>query len=42
VVCMTNAIYLKLFLGSYTSTRRYVLKADIEKFFPSVSHIIGC
>lgn len=33
-----NAIYLKLVLGSYTSTRRYVLKADIEGFFPSVSH----
>jgi RNA-directed DNA polymerase len=29
-----NAIYLKLVLGSYTSTRRYVLKADIEGFFP--------
>jgi RNA-directed DNA polymerase len=29
-----NAIYLKLVLGSYTSTRRYVLKADIERFFP--------
>lgn len=33
-----NAIYLKLVLGSYTSTRRYVLKADIQGFFPSVSH----
>lgn len=27
-----NALYLKLVLGSYTSTRRYVLKADIEGF----------
>lgn len=33
-----NAIYLKLVLGSYTSTRRYVLKADIQGFFPSVSY----
>lgn len=33
-----NALYLKLVLGSYTATRRYVLKADIEGFFPSVSH----
>lgn len=33
-----NAVYLKLVLGSYTSTRRYVLKADIEGFFPSVNH----
>lgn len=33
-----NAIYLKLVLGSYTSTRRYLLKADIEGFFPSVNH----
>ncbi|NNE32215.1 MAG: group II intron reverse transcriptase/maturase, partial [Winogradskyella sp.] len=33
-----NAIYLKLVLGSYTATRRYVLKADIEGFFPSVNH----
>jgi retron-type reverse transcriptase len=31
-----NAKYLKLVLGSYTSNRRYVLKADIEKFFPFV------
>jgi RNA-directed DNA polymerase len=33
-----NAIYLKLVLGSYISTRRYVLKADIQGFFLSVSH----
>lgn len=33
-----NATYLKLVLGSYTSTRRYILKADIEGFFLSVSH----
>lgn len=33
-----NATYLKLVLGSYTSTRRYVLKADIKGFFPSVNH----
>jgi len=32
-----NAIYLKLVLCLYTSTRRYVLKADIKKFLPSVS-----
>ena len=36
-----NATYLKLVLGSYTSTRRYVLKADIEGLFPSVV-IIDC
>ena len=33
-----NATYLKLVLGSYTSTRRYILNADIEGFFPSVNH----
>jgi len=33
-----NATYLKLVLGSYTSTRRYLLKADIAGFFPSVNH----
>jgi RNA-directed DNA polymerase len=33
-----NAKYLKLVLNSYTSNRRYVLKADIEKFFPSINH----
>lgn len=33
-----NVIYLKLVLGSYTSTRKYVSKADIERFFLSVSH----
>jgi len=33
-----NAIYLKLVLGNYTATRRYVLEADIKGFFPSVSH----
>lgn len=33
-----NATYLKLVLGSYTSTRRYLLKVDIEGFFPSVNH----
>lgn len=33
-----NAVYLKLVLGSYTSTRRYLLKADIQGFFPSVNH----
>merc|ERR1711966_426646 len=33
-----NAIYLKLVLGNYTATRRYILKADIKGFFPSVSH----
>lgn len=33
-----NAVYLKLVLGSMTSTRRYVLKADIKNFFPSVNH----
>lgn len=33
-----NATYLKLVLGSYTSTRRYLLKADITGFFPSVNH----
>jgi RNA-directed DNA polymerase len=32
------ATYLNLVLSSYTSTRRYVLDADIEQFFPSVSH----
>ena len=33
--CVT---YLKLVCGSYTATRRHVLDADIEQFFPSVSH----
>lgn len=33
-----NATYLKLVLGSYTATRRYILKADIQGFFPSVNH----
>ena len=33
-----NAQYLKLVLGNYTSTRRYVLKADIQGFFSSVNH----
>jgi len=33
-----NATYLKLVLGSYTATRRYILKADIEGFFPTVNH----
>jgi RNA-directed DNA polymerase len=33
-----NAKYLKLVLGSYTSNRRYVLKAEIEGFFPSVNY----
>jgi RNA-directed DNA polymerase len=31
-------IYLKLVLGNYTATRRYVLKCDIKGFFPSVAH----
>jgi RNA-directed DNA polymerase len=31
-------MYLKLVLGSYTATRRYLLKADIQGFFPSVNH----
>lgn len=33
--CVT---YLKLVCGSYTATRRHILDADIEQFFPSVSH----
>lgn len=33
--CVT---YLKLVCGSFTATRRHVLDADIEQFFPSVSH----
>ena len=33
--CIT---YLNLVCSSYTATRRYVLDADIEQFFPSVSH----
>ena len=33
-----NATYLKVVLGSYTSTRRYFLKADIEGFFLFVNH----
>lgn len=32
------AMYLKLVLGSVTATRRWVLEADILKFFDSVSH----
>lgn len=33
--CVT---YLKLVCGSYTATRRHILDADVEQFFPSVSH----
>jgi len=33
--CVT---YLKLICSSYTATRRHILDADIEQFFPSVSH----
>lgn len=33
-----NATYLKLVLGSYIVTRRYLLKADIKGFFPSVKY----
>ena len=33
--CVT---YLNLVCSSYTATRRYVLDADIEQFFPTVSH----
>lgn len=33
-----NAAYLNLVLSSYTATRRYILKADIKAFFPSVNH----
>jgi retron-type reverse transcriptase len=33
-----NAKYFKLVLGSYAFNRRYVLKADIERFFSSVNH----
>jgi RNA-directed DNA polymerase len=32
------AIYLKLVLGNYTATRRFILKCDIKGFFPSVAH----
>jgi RNA-directed DNA polymerase len=32
------ATYLKLVLGNYTNTRRFILEADIKGFFPSVSH----
>ena len=32
------ATYLKLVCGSYTATRRYVLDADISKFFDTISH----
>lgn len=32
------ATYLKLVLGNYTNTRRFVLEADIKGFFPSVCH----
>jgi len=31
-------VYLKLVLGSVTATRRYILEADISKFFDSVDH----
>lgn len=31
-------MYLKLVLGSVTATRRYILEADINKFFDSVNH----
>lgn len=30
--------YLKLVVGSYTNTRRFVLDADIKSFFDTVSH----
>lgn len=30
--------YLHLVLGSYTNTRRWILEADIEKFFDRISH----
>ena len=30
--------YLYLVLGSYTATRRWVMKCDIESFFDNVSH----
>jgi len=33
-----NVTYLKLVLGSYTATRRYILKVNIQGFFPSVNH----
>lgn len=33
-----NTTYLKLVLGSYTVTRRFILKADTQAFFPSISH----
>lgn len=33
-----NAAYLNLVLSSINATRRYVLKADIAGFFPTVSH----
>lgn len=33
--CVT---YLNLVCSSYTATRRYILDADIEQFFPSLSH----
>jgi len=36
-----NATYLKLVLGSYTATRRYLLKADIQGFFRLLT-MIGC
>lgn len=32
------ACYFQLVLGNYTATRRYILNADIENFFPSVNH----
>jgi len=31
-------MYLKLVLGSFTATRRYILEADISKIFDSVNH----
>lgn len=33
-----NATYLKLMLGSYTATWRFIFKADIWAFFSSVSY----
>lgn len=32
------AVYLKLMISSYTATRRWVLEADIKKFFDTVDH----
>jgi RNA-directed DNA polymerase len=31
-------VYLKLVLGNYTASRRYILDADIENFFSTVNH----